>query len=65
MCTCTATILDASVMGDLQCEPNATAGEITVTTDNVTTNIHFDVNIIAYNSRGSLERAVQICKVIG
>ena len=48
-----ATILDASVMGDLQCEPNATAGEITVTTNNVTPNRDFSIRIVASNSRDS------------
>ena len=48
-----ATILDASVMGDLQCEPNATAGQITVTTNNVTPNRDFNIRIVASNSRGS------------
>ena len=57
-----ATILDASVMGDLQCEPNATAGEITVTTNKVITNIIFEVIIIANNSRGSHERTTKISK---
>ena len=46
-----ATIIDASVMGDLQCEPNATAGEITVTTNNVTPNRDFHIRIVASNSR--------------
>ena len=46
-----ATILDASVMGDLQCEPNATAGQITVTTNNVTPNRDFNIRIVASNSR--------------
>ena len=58
-----AYILDASVMGDLLCEPNATTREITITTNNVTTNRYFDVIIIASNSRGSYGRAVQICKL--
>ena len=48
-----ATILDASVMGDLQCEPNATAGEIIVTTNNVTPNRNFNIRIVASNSRDS------------
>ena len=50
-----ATILDASVMGDLQCEPNATAGQIIVTTNNVTPNRNFNIRIIASNSRKSAE----------
>ena len=50
-----ATIEDASVMGDLQCEPNATAGEIIVTTNNVTPNRNFNIRIIASNSRGSAQ----------
>ena len=64
MCSCMASILDASVVGDLQCEPNVTAGKITIITNNVTTNRYFDVIIIVSNSRGSHERAVQICKFI-
>ena len=59
-----ATILDASVMGDLQCEPNATAGEITVITNNVITNIIFEVIIIANNSRRSHERTTKISKFL-
>ena len=59
-----ASILDANVMGDLECELNATAREITITTNNVTSNRYFDVIIIASNSRGSHEGAVQICKFI-
>ena len=50
-----ATILDASVMGDLQCEPNATARQITVTTNNVTPNRNFNIRIVANNSRDSAE----------
>ena len=50
-----ATILDTSVMGDLQCEPNATAGQITVTTNNVTPNRNFNITIVASNSRESTE----------
>ena len=50
-----ATILDASVMGDLQFELNATAGEITVTTNNVTPNRNFNIRIVANNSRESAE----------
>ena len=50
-----ATILDASVMGDLQCEPNATAGEITVTTNNVTPDRDFHIRIVVSNSRESAE----------
>ena len=50
-----ATILDASVMGDLQCEPNATAGEITVTTNSVTTNRDFNTRIVASSFRKSDE----------
>ena len=50
-----ATILDASVMGDLQCEPNATAGQIIVTTNNVTPNRNFNIRIVASNSRDSAE----------
>ena len=46
-----ATILDASVMGDLQCEPNATTGEMTVITINVTPNRDFTIRIVASNSR--------------
>ena len=53
MCTCIATILDASVMGELQCEPNATAGQITVTTNNVTTNRDFTIRIVASNAMES------------
>ena len=64
MCTCTATILDASVMGDLRCESNNTAGQITVTTNNVITNIIFEVIIIANNSRRSYERTTKISKFI-
>ena len=59
-----ATIIDASVMGDLQCEPNATAGEITVTTNNVTTNRDFNIDILAYNSRGSYERTLKMSKFL-
>ena len=50
-----ATIEDASVMGDLQCEPNATAGQITVTTNNVTPNRDFSIRIVASNSRDFAE----------
>ena len=50
-----ATILDASVMGDLQCEPNVTAGQITVTTNNVTPDRDFSIRIVASNSRKSAE----------
>ena len=50
-----ATILDTSVIGDLQCEPNATAGEIIVTTNNVTPNRNFNIRIVASNSRESTE----------
>ena len=50
-----ATILDASVMGDLQCEPNATAGKLTVTTNNVTPDRDFNIRIVASNSRESAE----------
>ena len=46
-----ATILGASVMGDLQCESNATAGQITVTTNNVTPDRDFHIRIVASNSR--------------
>ena len=53
MCTCTATILDTSVMGALKCEPSATAGVITIATNNVTTNRKFKIEIVANNSRGS------------
>ena len=59
-----ATILDASVMGDLRCEPNATARELTITTNNVIANIDFEVIIIANNSRGSHKRTTIICKFI-
>ena len=57
-----ATILDASVMGDLQCAPNASAGQITVTTNNVTTNRDFNIKIVATNSRGSAKRIEEISK---
>ena len=50
-----ATILDASVMGNLQCEPNATVGKIIVTTNNVTPNKDFSITIVASNSRESAE----------
>ena len=59
-----ATILDASVMGDLQCEANASAGEISVTTNNAITNLILEVIIIANNSRGSHERTTKISKFI-
>ena len=55
VCTCMARILDANVMGDLQCEPNATAGKLTVTTNGVTTNRDFSIRIVATNSRESAE----------
>ena len=53
--TCMATILDASVMEDLLCEPNVTAGQMAVTTNNVTPDIDFRIRIVASNSRDSAE----------
>ena len=50
-----ATILDASFMGSLQCEPNATVGKITVSTNGVTTNRDFSIRIVASNPRESTE----------
>jgi len=59
-----ATILDPSIMGDLQCEPNATTGELTITTNNVTTNRDFNIRIVASNTRGSGERSDEISKLV-
>ena len=42
-------------MGDLQCEPNATAGQITVTTINVTPDRDFNIRIVASNSTDAAE----------
>ena len=50
-----AAILDASVMGDLQCKPNATTREIIVTSNNLTSNRDFSIRIVANNSRESAE----------
>jgi len=61
---CVATILDSSIMGDLQCQPNATTGELTVTTKSVTNNRDFIIRIVAHNSRGSAESTLNISKWI-
>ena len=49
------TILDASVMGNLQCDPNATAGKVTVASNRMATNKDFRITIAASNSRDSAE----------
>jgi len=59
-----ATIQDSSIMGYLQCEPNAAAGELTVTTNSVTTNRDFNIRIVANNSRESAEITEGISKLI-
>jgi len=51
-------------MGDLQCDPNATAGEMTVTTNSVTTNKNFNIRIVANNSRGFAKSIENIGKLV-
>jgi len=59
-----ATILDSSIMGHLQCQPNATTEELTITANSVTTNRDFNIRIVAYNSRGPAERTEEISKLV-
>ena len=58
-----ATILDASLIGELLCEADATAGQITITTNNVTPNRDFSIRIVASNSREYAEKTDEICKL--
>ena len=58
-----ATILDASVMGDLRCEPDSPAGTIIVITNNVTPDRDFNIRIVASNFRESAEKTDEISKL--